>query len=165
MTRRAICVFCGSRFGSNPEYRDLAQRVGQRLATQNTGLIYGGGALGLMGVVSDSALAAGGHVTGIIPGFLRHVERQHDRLSRLIVTRALFERKQTMFDLSDGFLALPGGVGTLDHLYEGISEGHASAVLAASIFHFGTYTIAEAKQHLLRRGALVRDPDLQETEG
>ena len=75
MTGSTICVFCGSRFGSKPAYRDLAERVGRRLAEQNAGLVYGGGALGLMGVVSDSALAAGGHVTGIIPGFLRHAER------------------------------------------------------------------------------------------
>ena len=118
MTGSTICVFCGSRFGSKPAYRDLAERVGRRLAEQNAGLVYGGGALGLMGVVSDSALAAGGHVTGIIPGFLRHAERQHDRLSRLIVTDDMLDRKQTMFDLSDGFLALPDGVGTLDEILE-----------------------------------------------
>lgn len=118
MIDRSICVFCGSRFGSKPAYRDLAERVGQRLAARQVGLVYGGGALGLMGVVSDSVLAAGGHVTGIIPGFLRHVEQQHDRLSRLVVTQDMFERKQTMFDLSDGFLALPGGIGTLDEILE-----------------------------------------------
>jgi uncharacterized protein (TIGR00730 family) len=118
MTGRAICVFCGSRFGGNAGYRDLAERVGLRLARQGATLVYGGGALGLMGQVSDSVLAAGGHVTGIIPGFLRHAERQHDRLDRLIVTDDMFERKQTMFDLADGFLALPGGIGTLDEILE-----------------------------------------------
>jgi uncharacterized protein (TIGR00730 family) len=118
MTGSAICVFCGSRFGGSPGYRDLAERVGHRLAQRRIGLVYGGGALGLMGVVSDSVLEAGGHVTGVIPEFLRHAERQHDRLSRLIVTGDMFERKQTMFDLSDGFLALPGGLGTLDEILE-----------------------------------------------
>jgi len=118
MTRSAICVFCGSRHGVDPVYRDLAVRVGHGLAARGVGLVYGGGGLGLMGVVSDSVLEAGGHVTGIIPNFLRHAERQHDQLSRLIVTSDMFERKQTMFDLSDGFLALPGGIGTLDEMLE-----------------------------------------------
>lgn len=118
MTRAAICVFCGSRHGAHPAYRDLAVRVGHGLVARGAGLVYGGGALGLMGVVSDSVLEVGGHVTGIIPGFLRFTERQHDHLSRLIITDDMFQRKQTMFDLSDGFLALPGGIGTLDEVLE-----------------------------------------------
>ena len=114
----AICVFCGSRHGALPAYNDLATRVGHELAARGACLVYGGGALGLMGVVSDSVLEAGGHVTGIMPGFLRHMERQHDNLSRMIVTDDMFQRKQAMFDLSDGFLALPGGIGTLDEVLE-----------------------------------------------
>lgn len=114
----AICVFCGSRHGALPAYNDLAVRVGHGLAARGAGLVYGGGALGLMGVISDSVLEAGGHVTGIMPGFLRHMERQHDNLSRMIVTDDMFQRKQAMFDLSDGFLALPGGIGTLDEVLE-----------------------------------------------
>ena len=128
MTRTAICVFCGSRHGTLPAYRDLAIRVGRGLAERGAGLVYGGGALGLMGVVSDSVLAAGGHVTGIIPHFLRHAERQHDRLSRLIVTDDMFQRKQAMFDLSDGFLALPGGIGTLDEVLEVLTWRHLAQV-------------------------------------
>ena len=118
MTRAAICVFCGSRHGTLPAYRDLAMRVGHGLVDRNAGLVYGGGALGLMGVVSDSVLERGGHVTGIMPGFLRFAERQHDNLSRMIITDDMFQRKQAMFDLSDGFLALPGGIGTLDEVLE-----------------------------------------------
>jgi len=118
MTRAAICVFCGSRHGALPAYEDLAVRVGQGLAARGAGLVYGGGALGLMGIVSDSVLAAGGHVTGIIPHFLRFAEREHHRLSRTIFTDDMFQRKQAMFDLSDGFLVLPGGLGTLDEVLE-----------------------------------------------
>ncbi len=118
MSNTAICVFCGSRFGARAEHRDLAFRVGQRLAEQQAELVYGGGALGLMGVVSDSVLAANGRVIGIIPRFLQSVEVQHQHLTRTIVTNGMFERKQAMFDLSDGFLALPGGIGTLDEILE-----------------------------------------------
>ena len=118
MTRAAICVFCGSRHGVLSAYDDLAVRVGQGLVARNAGLVYGGGALGLMGIVSDSVLAAGGHVTGIIPNFLRFAEREHHRVSRTILTYDMLQRKQAMFDLSDGFLALPGGLGTLDEVLE-----------------------------------------------
>ena len=110
------------------------------LVARNAGLVYGGGALGLMGVVSDSVLEKGGHVTGIMPGFLRFAERQHDNLSRMIITDDMFQRKQAMFDLSDGFLALPGGIGTLEELVEVLTWGqlgrHRKPVALADINGF-----------------------------
>lgn len=118
MTEKAICVFCGSRFGGHERFRDLAEAAGTGLAKRGATVIYGGGALGLMGVVSNAALAAGGNVTGIIPTFLRKQEVQNMNLTRTIVTDGMLDRKQAMIDLSDGFLILPGGLGTLDELFE-----------------------------------------------
>ena len=118
MIEKAVCVFCGSRMGSHDRFRELAEAAGRGLAERNTTVVYGGGALGLMGVVSNAALDAGGQVTGIIPAFLRFSEVQHMRLTRTIVTDSMLDRKQAMIDLSDGFLILPGGLGTLDELFE-----------------------------------------------
>ena len=118
MQVEAVCVFCGSRMGADTSYRELAEAVGTRLAAAKTTVVYGGGALGLMGIVSNAALAAGGKVTGIIPGFLRHIEVQNMALTRTVVTDNMFDRKQAMIDLSDAFLILPGGLGTLDELFE-----------------------------------------------
>lgn len=118
MTEKAICVFCGSRMGGHERFRDLAEAAGRGLAERGATVVYGGGALGLMGVVSNAALDAGGKVTGIIPVFLRHAEVQNMSLTRTIVTDGMLDRKQAMIDLSDGFLILPGGLGTLDELFE-----------------------------------------------
>lgn len=114
----AVCVFCGSRFGDRSQYRALAEDVGRRLVGAGARLVYGGGGVGLMGAVSNAVLDAGGHVTGIIPEFLRHVEGRNDGMTRSIISTSMFDRKQAMFDLSDGFLALPGGLGTLDEIIE-----------------------------------------------
>lgn len=113
-----VCVFCGSRAGKHPRFHKLAEATGRGLAERGVTVIYGGGGLGLMGVVSNAALDAGGKVTGIIPTFLRVQEVQNMRLTRTIITRGMLDRKQAMFDLSDGFLFLPGGLGTLDELIE-----------------------------------------------
>jgi uncharacterized protein (TIGR00730 family) len=118
MSVDAVCVFCGSRAGNHGRYQQLAEATGRRLAESGATLVYGGGSLGLMGVVSNAALDAGGKVTGIIPTFLRHAEVQQMRLTRTIVTETMLDRKQAMFDLSDAFLILPGGLGTLDELLE-----------------------------------------------
>lgn len=118
MQRKSVCVFCGSRMGGHERFRLLAEQVGKGLAKRGATLVYGGGALGLMGVVSNAATAAGGEVTGIIPTFLRKQEVQNMNLTRTIVTQGMMERKQAMIDLSDGFLILPGGLGTLDELFE-----------------------------------------------
>ena len=115
---RLICVYCGSNPGSNPLYAERAAALGSRLARQGTAVVYGGGNVGLMGVVADAALAEGGQVIGVIPEQLVGWEVAHTGLTRLEVVANMHERKARMFDLSDGFVALPGGFGTLDEMFE-----------------------------------------------
>ena len=115
---RSICIYCGSNTGSNPIYAERAAALGTRLAQQGLAVIYGGGNVGLMGVVADAALAAGGEVVGVIPEQLVGWEVAHTGLTRLEVVANMHERKARMFDLSDGFVALPGGFGTLDEMFE-----------------------------------------------
>ncbi len=118
MHGKTVCIFCGSRMGGHEHYRQLVEAAGRGLAERGVTVVYGGGSLGLMGVVSNAAFDAGGQVTGIIPTFLRHAEVQQMRLTRTIVTDTMLDRKQAMIDLSDAFLVLPGGLGTLDELLE-----------------------------------------------
>jgi uncharacterized protein (TIGR00730 family) len=113
-----LCVYCGSGPGRNPAYAVAARELGQALAEDGIGLVYGGGSLGLMGEVARATLAADGHVTGIIPEFLVTRERMLAEVNELIVTANMHERKMTMFERSDGFVALPGGLGTLEELVE-----------------------------------------------
>ena len=113
-----LCVYCGSGPGRNPAYAAAARELGQTLAEDGIGLVYGGGSLGLMGEVARATLAAGGHVTGIIPEFLVTRERMLAEVNELIVTASMHERKMTMFERSDGFVAMPGGIGTLEELVE-----------------------------------------------
>ncbi len=113
-----ICVYCGSSPGSRPAYREAAEALGGELAERGIGLVYGGGNVGLMGVVADAVLAAGGTVTGVIPRSLRDREIAHTGLDDLRVVESMHERKALMADLSDAFVALPGGVGTLEELVE-----------------------------------------------
>src|SRR5205814_7524866 len=115
---RRICVFCGSAFGSRPAYRDAAKRFGSALATRGLGLVYGGGSVGLMGVLADAVLAEGGEVIGVIPGPLASRELAHTGLTELRVVGSMHERKATMAELSDGFIAMPGGLGTLEETLE-----------------------------------------------
>ncbi len=118
MTQHSICVYCGSGSGRSPEYVAAAQRLGRDLAEADIGLVYGGGSLGLMGEVAKSTLAAGGRVTGVIPDFLVQRERMLTDVNELIVTANMHERKMTMYERADGFVALPGGMGTLEELVE-----------------------------------------------
>ena len=113
-----ICVYTGSRHGSRPEYQQAAEMFGALLAREGIGLVYGGGRLGLMGVVADSALAAGAEVIGIIPQKLVDLEVAHTGLTELHVVQSMHERKALMADFADGFVALPGGIGTLEELFE-----------------------------------------------
>lgn len=114
---RSLCVFCGSRSGKGPIYDEAATRLAEELAARNIRLIYGGGGVGLMGVVAKKLMALGGEVVGVIPDFLQEIEG-YDDLTRVIVTGSMHERKQTMYDLCDAFLVLPGGIGTLDETLE-----------------------------------------------
>ena len=112
------CVFSGSSLGLHPEYAHQADDLGRLLVASGIGLVYGGASVGLMGVVADSVLRAGGEVIGVIPQFLVDREVAHTGLSDLRVTASMHERKALMADLSDGFIALPGGIGTLEELFE-----------------------------------------------
>ncbi|HSR66069.1 MAG TPA: TIGR00730 family Rossman fold protein [Xanthomonadaceae bacterium] len=115
---RAVCVYCGSNTGAKPAYAERAALLGARLAREGLALVYGGGNVGLMGIVADAALAAGGEVVGVIPEQLVGWEVAHAGLGRLEVVGSMHERKARMFDLSDAFIALPGGFGTLDEMFE-----------------------------------------------
>lgn len=115
---RRLCVYCGSSTGEDPAYRAAAFELGGYLAQCGIGLVYGGGHVGLMGAVADGALATGGEVIGVIPKSLMEKELGHGSVTELRVVGSMHERKQLMVDLSDGFIALPGGFGTLDELFE-----------------------------------------------
>ena len=115
---RSVCVYCGSNAGNKPAYAERAAALGARLAQEQLALVYGGGNVGLMGIVADAALAAGGEVIGVIPEQLVGWEVAHRGLTRLEVVANMHERKARMFDLSDAFVALPGGFGTLDEMFE-----------------------------------------------
>lgn len=118
MSLQSICVFCGASTGANPIYREAAIAMGQTLAANGIRLIYGGGAVGLMGLVADATMAAGGEVIGIIPQSLKDSEIGHTGLTRLEVVNGMHARKARMAELSDAFIALPGGLGTLEELFE-----------------------------------------------
>ena len=115
---RRLCVFCGSSPGHDPAYASSAAQLGRVLAGRGIGLVYGGGRVGLMGVVADAALAAGGEVIGVIPQALLERELGHRGLTELRVVDSMHARKALMGDLANGFIALPGGVGTLEELFE-----------------------------------------------
>lgn len=115
---KSVCVYCGSNAGARPAYAERAAELGTRLARERLALVYGGGNVGLMGIAADAALAAGGEVFGVIPEQLVGWEVAHQRLTRLDVVANMHERKARMFDISDAFIALPGGFGTLDEMFE-----------------------------------------------
>jgi len=120
---KQICVFAGSSPGARPGYTAAAQDLGRALAARGIGVVFGGGRVGLMGALADAALAAGGRVTGVIPTALAAKELAHMGLTDLMVVTSMHERKAMMADLSDGFIALPGGWGTLDELFEILTWG------------------------------------------
>ena len=126
MTIQSICLFCGSNKGTRAAYEQAACELGRTPAQRDIALVYGGGNVGLMGIAADAALAAGGRVIGVIPGFLREKELAHQGLSELHVTQTMHERKALMEDLSGGFVALPGGFGTYDELFEMLTWGQLS---------------------------------------
>lgn len=139
---RNICVYCGSGPGRSPIYADAARTLGQSLAAHGVGLVYGGGGLGLMGEVARATLGAGGTVTGIIPDFLTTREQMLEAVTDLIVTADMHERKKLMFERSDAFVALPGGIGTLEELVEQMTWAqlgrHRKPIIVANIAGFWT---------------------------
>ncbi|MBC7830830.1 MAG: TIGR00730 family Rossman fold protein [Hyphomicrobium sp.] len=143
---RNVCVYCGSGLGLNPAYTAAAHTLGAAFAANDIGLVYGGGSLGLMGEVARSTLEHGGHVTGIIPGFLVEKEAMLRDVNEMIVTEDMHERKRLMFERSDAFVALPGGVGTLEELVEQLTwvqlGRHTKPVIVANIDGFWTPFLA-----------------------
>jgi uncharacterized protein (TIGR00730 family) len=137
---RNVCVYCGSSQGAAPLYAEAADAFGRILAAAHIGLVYGGGNTGLMGALARSVLAAGGHVTGIIPQFLTDREAALDIAQNLIVVPDMHTRKRLMFEQADAFVALPGGIGTLEELVEQLTwvqlERHTKPVLLADIGGF-----------------------------
>lgn len=159
---RHVCVYCGSGKGSDATYATAAQELGTRLAKSGIGLVYGGGGLGLMGEVARATLKAGGHVIGIIPEFLTGREHMLTDVDELIVTDDMHQRKQLMFDRSDGFVALPGGIGTLEELVEQLTWSqlgrHQKPIIVANVLGFWN-PFLDLLSHM-RGQAFVR-PDLE----
>lgn len=113
-----VCVFCGSNPGSRPEYADAAKALGRAIADNDLGLVYGGARVGIMGMIADAVLKRGGEVIGVMPGFLVEKEVSHTGLSQLRRVDTMHERKELMAELSDAFIALPGGFGTIEEFFE-----------------------------------------------
>ena len=116
---KRVCVYCGSSAGNQPIYREMAEAMGALLARRGIGLVYGGGNVGLMGVIADAALAGGGEVIGVIPRSLADREIAHGGVTDLRVVDSMHTRKAQMAELSDAFIAMPGGVGTFEEFFEG----------------------------------------------
>jgi len=135
-----LCVYCGSGTGVNPAYAEAAESLGRAMADAKIGLVYGGGSLGLMGVLARAVLHHGGRVTGIIPDFLIAREHMLHEVEDMIVTTSMHERKQLMFDRAHAFVALPGGVGTLEELVEQLTWSqlgqHSKPIVLANIDGF-----------------------------
>ena len=135
-----LCVFCGSSLGFKAKHRKLAENLGKQLARRNIKLVYGGGKIGLMGVLANAVLENGGVVTGVIPEFLMKSEVAHSTLTEMIVVKDMHARKQCMYSLSRGFVVIPGGIGTLDEAIEIITwkylQLHKKPVVMLSNDHY-----------------------------
>ncbi|GBR00190.1 TIGR00730 family Rossman fold protein [Asaia lannensis] len=146
MTIAAAAVFCGSRHGNVHAFGEAARAMGKGLAERDIHLVYGGGAVGLMGVVASAALEAGGKVTGIIPTFLHDREVMNEQVTDLIVTDSMHERKRLMFAQADAFLVLPGGLGTFDELMEIMTwrqlSLHDKPILIVNVANWAVHVIA-----------------------
>lgn len=154
---RSVCVFCGSARGTNPAYSHVARELGRELAARGLGLVYGGGRVGLMGEVATAALAAGGEVLGVIPHALSHKEIALADCTELIVVDTMHARKQLMADRADAFVALPGGYGTLDELFEIVTWAqlgiHRKPVALLNVNGFFTPLLAWL-DHIVAEGLL-----------
>jgi uncharacterized protein (TIGR00730 family) len=152
---RKICVYCGSSDGTDPAFLTAAARFGAQLAERRIGLVYGGGAAGLMGALATAVHQGGGEITGIIPDFLKTQERMFAHAQDMVVTRDMHERKRIMFERADAFVALPGGIGTLEELVEQLTWAqlgrHRKPILIANINGFWDELI-ELFAHMTRFG-------------
>lgn len=157
--KKNICVFCGASEGSRPKYREQAEQLGKILAQQNRRLIYGGGNKGLMGIIANAALAHGGEVIGIIPERLVKAETAHHGITRLEVVDNMHQRKARLSELADGFVAMPGGTGTLEEVFEvwtGMQIGyHEKPVALFNVAEFWQ-PMLNFLQHAVNEG-FVRD--------
>jgi uncharacterized protein (TIGR00730 family) len=155
---KRICVYCGSNAGQDPRFVSAARRFGEILATNRIGLVYGGGSTGLMGAVARAAHDHGGEVIGVIPEFLRAQERQFRDADEMIVTADMHERKRLMFERADAFVALPGGIGTLEETVEQMTWAqlgrHTKPILIANVAGFWDSLIATL-DHLHALGFLA----------
>lgn len=155
----SVCVYCGSRPGENPAYEAAAQTLGKALAESGIRLVYGGGSIGLMGTVARACLDAGGQVTGIIPRFLEEREVMLRRVEDLIITDDMHERKRRMFEEADAFVALPGGIGTLEEVVEMITWAqlgrHKKPVLLADIGGFWG-PLTQLLDHMIGQGFITQ---------
>lgn len=155
-----VCVYCGASNRASERYLEAARDVGRLLAGNDIGLVYGGGRMGLMGMVADSVLDNGGRATGIIPKHLQDREARHDELSELYIVDTMHVRKQMMADRSDAFLILPGGYGTLEEAFEILTWKqiglHNKPIVFLNIFDFWT-PLKELKQHLFDESFIKAD--------
>lgn len=155
-----LCVFCGSNAGTSTRFLDVARELGIELADRGIGLVYGGGRVGLMGAVADACLGAGGSVTGVIPAHLVDREVAHESLTELLVTGSMHERKATMARLADGFVALPGGFGTIEETVEILTWNQLGLTRSGVVFVDvdGFYTgLLEWFDHAVTSGFLRRE--------
>lgn len=160
---RSVCVYCGSSHGVRPSFDEAATRLGQQLAAAGIRLVYGGGAVGLMGVVAQSVLDSGGQVTGIIPDFLDRAEVGKTDLTELIKTETMHDRKAIMAERSDGFVVLPGGLGTLDETFEILTwkqlQLHNKPIVLVNVEGYWDHFV-HLVEHQVREG-FVRERYLQ----
>ncbi|MCJ2117632.1 TIGR00730 family Rossman fold protein [Methylobacterium sp. J-001] len=160
---RTVCVYCGSSFGGDPAFRDAAETLGTAIAQAGMGLVYGGGDVGLMGAVARAALEAGGHVTGIIPDFLQAREHMLDAVQETVVVPDMHTRKRLMFERSDAFVTLPGGIGTLEELVEQLTWAqlgqHRKPVVLVSVADFWAPLLA-LFEHMRGHGFIREGLDL-----
>ncbi len=163
MAIKNLCVYCGSSSGVEPALVAAAEELGRTMAGAGIGLVYGGGNNGLMGAIARTVLAGGGHVTGIIPDFLQRRENMLDGTQEMIVVPDMHTRKRLMFERADAFVALPGGIGTLEELVEQMTwvqlEQHTKPVLIADIGHFWKPLLA-LFEHMREFGFVRRDAEL-----
>jgi uncharacterized protein (TIGR00730 family) len=158
---KSVCVYCGSSVGNDPAYAEAARATGTALAAAGVRLVYGGGAVGLMGIVADAALGAGGEVVGVIPRDLFKAEVAHPGLTELVEVGSMHERKMGMFERSDAFVALPGGLGTLEELTETATWAligvHEKPIVTLDV---GGYwrPLHDLLNEFVRRGFLTRSP-------
>ena len=157
-TLSRICVFCGTNAGARPEYGAAARALGELLATEGIELVYGGASVGIMGELADAVQEKGGHVTGIIPQQLMQKEAAHTGIRDLIVVASMHQRKSQMADMSDGFIALPGGIGTLEGFFEILTWGqlHIHAKPSGIVNVAGYFDqLSEFLDHAVREGFLT----------